>query len=85
DLLGNFSKEWREVGRNLKLDETELDNIEAGNKRKGQKKLCTTCCYYGNGNVMKATNETLRDALIAANRKDLSDYLLNREQCGTTS
>ncbi|PIK48049.1 hypothetical protein BSL78_15084 [Apostichopus japonicus] len=85
-LVGNFSKEWRDVGRNLKLAETELDNIEADNKSKGQKEVVyQMLLIWKRKHGMEATNKTLRDALKAANRKDLSDYLLNREQCGTTS
>ncbi|XP_071843371.1 uncharacterized protein [Apostichopus japonicus] len=78
DLSGNFFREWRDVGRNLKLDETELDNIEA-------EVVYHMLLLWKRKHGMKATNKTLRDALIATDRKDLSDYLLNREQCGTTS
>ncbi|XP_071844099.1 uncharacterized protein [Apostichopus japonicus] len=86
DLSGNLFKEWRDVGRNLKLDETELDNIEADNRRKGQREgVYHMLLLWKRKHGMKATNKTLRDALKATNRKDLSDYLLNREQCGTTS
>ncbi|PIK37919.1 putative receptor-interacting serine/threonine-protein kinase 1, partial [Apostichopus japonicus] len=86
DLSGYLFKEWRDVGRNLKLDETELENIEADNRRKGQKELVYHMLLkWKRKHGMKATNKTLRDALKAANRKDLSDYLLNRDQCGTTS
>ncbi|XP_071842456.1 uncharacterized protein [Apostichopus japonicus] len=86
DLSGNLFKEWRDVGRNLKLAETELDNIEADNRRKGQKEVVYhMLLLWKRKHGMKATNTTLRDALIAANGKDLSNYLLNREQCGTTS
>ncbi|PIK40652.1 IMD-like protein, partial [Apostichopus japonicus] len=76
DLSGKFSKEWRDVGRNLKLDETELDNIEADNKIKGQKEVVyQMLLLWKRKHGMKATNKTLRDALIAANRKDLSYWL----------
>ncbi|XP_071842849.1 uncharacterized protein [Apostichopus japonicus] len=86
NLSGTFSKEWRDVGRKLKLDETDLDNIEADNKSKGQKEVVyQLLLLWKRKNGMEATKKTLRDALKAANRKDLSDYLLNREQCGTTS
>ncbi|PIK41542.1 putative netrin receptor UNC5B [Apostichopus japonicus] len=86
ELSGKFSKEWQDVGRNLKLDETELYNIDADNRREGQKEVVyKMLLLWKRKHGMKATNKTLRDALIAANRKDLSDYLLNREQCGTTS
>ncbi|PIK39751.1 hypothetical protein BSL78_23409 [Apostichopus japonicus] len=86
DLSGNFFKEWRDLGRNLKLDETELDNIEADNRRKGQREVVYhMLLLWKRKHGMKATNKTLRDALKATNRKDLSDHLLNREQCGTTS
>ncbi|XP_071842497.1 uncharacterized protein [Apostichopus japonicus] len=86
DLSGNLFKEWRDVGRNVKLAETELENIEADNRRKGQKEVVYhMLLLWKRKRGMKATNKTLRDALIATNRKDLSDYLLNREQCGTTS
>ncbi|XP_071842439.1 uncharacterized protein [Apostichopus japonicus] len=86
DLSGNLFKEWRDVGRNLKLAETELENIEADNRRKGQQEVVFhMLLLWKRKRGMKATNKTLRDALIATNRKDLSDYLLNREQCGTTS
>ncbi|XP_071843341.1 uncharacterized protein [Apostichopus japonicus] len=86
DLSGKFSKEWRDLGRNLKLDETELYNIEADNRREGQKEVVYhMLLLWKRKHGMEATNKTLRDALKAAKRKDLSDYLLNREQCGTTS
>ncbi|XP_071843349.1 uncharacterized protein [Apostichopus japonicus] len=87
EFSGNLFKEWRDVGRNLKLDETELETIEADNRRKGQKEVAYhMLLLWKRKHGMKATNKTLRDALIAANRKDLSDFLLNnREQCGTTS
>ncbi|PIK34584.1 hypothetical protein BSL78_28591, partial [Apostichopus japonicus] len=86
DLSGKFSKNWQDVGRNLKLDETELENIEADNRREGQKEVVYQMLLLWKRKCgMKATNKTLRDALKAAKRKDLSDYLLNREQCGTTS
>ncbi|XP_071842480.1 uncharacterized protein [Apostichopus japonicus] len=85
DLSGNLFKEWRDVGRNLKLAETELDNIEADNRRKGQKQVVYhMLLLWKRKHGMEATNKTLRDALKAAKRKHLSDYLLNREQCGTT-
>ncbi|XP_071843390.1 uncharacterized protein [Apostichopus japonicus] len=86
DLSGNLFKGWRDVGRNLKLAETELDNIDADNRRKGQKQVVYhMLLLWKRTHGMEATNKTLRDALKAADRKDLSDYLLNREQCGTTS
>ncbi|PIK33173.1 receptor interacting protein kinase 1b, partial [Apostichopus japonicus] len=86
DLSENLFKEWRDVGRNLKLDETELDNIEADNRRKGQKEVVYhMLLLWKRKHGIEVTNKTLRDALKAANRKDLSDYLFNREQCGTTS
>ncbi|XP_071843344.1 uncharacterized protein [Apostichopus japonicus] len=86
DLSGNLFKEWRDVGRNLKLDKTELEDIEEDNRRKGQKEVVFhMLLLWKRKRGMEATNKTLRDALNAADRKDLSDYLLNREQCGTTS
>ncbi|XP_071815187.1 uncharacterized protein [Apostichopus japonicus] len=86
DLSGKFSKEWRDVGRNLKLDETELYNIVADNRREGQKEVVYHMLLLWKRKLgMKATNKTLRDALKAAKRKDLSDYLLNTDQCGKTS
>ncbi|XP_071842525.1 uncharacterized protein [Apostichopus japonicus] len=85
DLSENLFKEWRDVGRNLKLDERELDNIEADNRREGQQEVVYhMLLLWKRKHGMKATNKTLRDALKAANRNDLSDYFLNTEQCGTT-
>ncbi|XP_071843408.1 uncharacterized protein [Apostichopus japonicus] len=86
DLSGNLSKEWRDVGRKLKLKETDLRNIEADNKSNGQKEVVyQMLLLWKRKHGIKATNKTLRDALIATDRRDLSDDLLNRKQCGTTS
>ncbi|XP_071843379.1 uncharacterized protein [Apostichopus japonicus] len=76
ELSGKFSNEWRVVGRNLKHDETELDNIEADNNSKGRKEVVyQMLLLWKRKHGMKATNKTLRDALKAANRGDLSDWL----------
>ncbi|PIK50548.1 IMD-like protein, partial [Apostichopus japonicus] len=86
DLSGKLSKGWEDVGRNLKLEDTELENIEADNSKKGQKQVVYQMLLLWKRKCgVKATNKTLRDALQAAKRKDLSDYLLNREQGGKTS
>ncbi|XP_071842511.1 uncharacterized protein [Apostichopus japonicus] len=86
DLSGKLSKGWEDVGRNLKLEETKLENIEADNKSKGQKEVVyQMLLLWKRKHGKQATNKTLSYALQAAERKDLSDYLLIREQCGTTS
>ncbi|PIK60806.1 IMD-like protein [Apostichopus japonicus] len=64
DLSGNLSKEWRDVGRKLKLKETDLRNIEADNKSNGQKEVVyQMLLLWKQKHGIKATNKTLRDAL----------------------
>ncbi|PIK60814.1 Receptor-interacting serine/threonine-protein kinase 1 [Apostichopus japonicus] len=86
DLSENLSKEWRHVGRKLKLTETDLRNIEADNKSNGQKEVVyQMLLLWKRKRGMAATNKTLRDALKAAGLMDLHDNFLKWGKFGTTS
>ncbi|PIK46268.1 hypothetical protein BSL78_16854 [Apostichopus japonicus] len=75
DLSENLSNEWRNVGRKLKLGETELDNIQADHK--GQKEVIYQMLrLWKRKRGKEATNKTLIDALREAEQQDLHDNFL---------
>ncbi|XP_071839486.1 uncharacterized protein [Apostichopus japonicus] len=86
DLSGNLTEEWRDVGRKLKLEETDICNIVADHRDKGQKEVIyQMLLLWKQKRGMAATNNALIDALREARRQDLHDNFLKFGKFGTTS
>ncbi|PIK55638.1 hypothetical protein BSL78_07447 [Apostichopus japonicus] len=77
DLSGNLPKEWRDVGRKLKLEEADICNIEENNRNKLQKEVIyQMLLLWKQKRGMAATNKALINALREAGRQDLHDNFL---------
>ncbi|XP_071832891.1 uncharacterized protein [Apostichopus japonicus] len=76
DLSRKIKNEWKHVGRNLGLDDSELCTLERDNTNNGRTEtVYQMLLYWKQSNGSQATYRVLGEALIAAKRRDLQEKL----------
>lgn len=72
-LSREISNEWKDIGRELGLDDSKLDNIETDYSGNQKEQVYQMFLMWYQESGQRATYRVLREALIAASRKDLVD------------
>lgn len=74
DISEELARDWKALGRKLKLTTSKLDNIDV-DYRKVKEKAFQVMLQWKRTNGMKATGQVLANALTLIGRKDVAELL----------